>query len=268
MLWCVTCALLPLVLVAPKILGPVNGVAWRNPPVSESLRPPGQVRSLPAGYPAEPFLNPELRLRYAFLVASSLARSLRVSSLSLEPSSASASHSSGALQAVAWHTYQLDYLRLRAAYAYTSSLLSCVRVLSMLAGALGLANWSRDLNIYANTWGEATFSHHSDATSARHGHPSMSDMEHFVAKQAARTPEAKFIKWMQNMRKDPEGWMRMSPAETAALWHPSFHYLEQLFCFILVIWMLDTRYTRLTDTSHSYVSHDSLICDTTHWFMT
>ena len=32
-LWAVTGSLLPLLLVAPRILAYVNGVAWRNPPV-------------------------------------------------------------------------------------------------------------------------------------------------------------------------------------------------------------------------------------------
>ena len=57
-----------------------------------------------------------------------------------------------------------------------------------------------------------------------------SHLEAHLAKQASRSKEAKFIKFMQTLRKEPDAWQKMANADLNLLWSPSFRYFERLFC--------------------------------------
>jgi hypothetical protein len=215
-LWAVTALMFPLLLVAPICIKYVNCVGWRIPPVSETLRPPGQRRKIPHGYPNEPFANPHLFAYYTFLMGRVIANDLR------------------SMGKMSWVSYQLCSIRQFFSFRL-GRIRSNIKIifpfelrnsgLSLAHSALGdeinriLANVS-DLNDYFRTVGC------SDEI------PTTSDWELYVAKKAAQNDETRFIKWMQTLRKNPDAWSRMSSGDTHALWAHSFFYVEKFACFM------------------------------------
>ena len=229
-LWVVTASLLPVLLVAPLCIQPINHMGWRVPPVSESLRPPGQLRNIPQGYPSEPFINPHLVTYYSYLVGRAVAKDLR---------------STGNMSCISYHWVSVRQI-LRFWLQRTWSMFlsheetteevkerQLLRTQSFYKGKhQTLSKLGADIDSILEHVSDAVRKDFLECMSLDGGEPTISELEYYVGKKAARTREAKFIKWMQTLRKNPDAWDRMSASETAVLWSPSFRYLERLKCFM------------------------------------
>jgi hypothetical protein len=207
-MWAVTALMLPLLLVAPICIEYVNCVGWRIPPVSETLRPPGQRRKIPVGYPSEPFANPHLFAYYTFVMGRVIANDLR------------------SMGKMSWVSYKLYSVRQSFSFWLGRIRSNIFFPFQRLNSGLSLSHAALGEEI------KRVLANVSESVSDPNDPKTTSDWELYVAKKAAQDDETRFIKWMQTLRKNPDAWSRMSLRDTDALWAHSFFYVEQLLCFM------------------------------------
>ena len=231
-------------------------LVWRPPPITESLRAPGQRRSIPAGYPEDPFANSDLVRRYSYLIAKETAKNIFQGQVP---------HIK-----ISWMLYQWVTLRIGVAYLLYRSKRSAEDALGLLFVHLtpkrrkrdepgphndselpNSKNQSRhlsqDVHLVFDLLGDEVVSAFTSSIAPKRQdleirrtdqdadapEADFSHLEAHLAKQASRSREAKFIKYMHRLRQEPNAWQKMSNADLNLLWSPSFVYFERLWCLCL-----------------------------------
>ena len=264
-LGCMTLGFFLLFLLSPWTLTEFTGMpgiltwhplVWRPPPTTESLRAPGQRRSIPAGYPEDPFGNSDLVRRYSYLIAKETAKTLYQGQI---PDAK-----------INRMSYQWVTLRIGLAYLLYRSKRSAEDALGLLLVHLRpkkgtrdepgphkdsevltskdqSRHLSQDVHLVFDLLSDEKVSAFTRSIAPKRQDLEMrrtdqdadapeadfSHLEAHLAKQASRSKEAKFIKFMQTLRKEPDAWQKMANADLNLLWSPSFRYFERLLCLSL-----------------------------------